>query len=239
MTDQKKDQENYYGQGILGSYLIEAKGLVPFYDDMINEGISLLSLSSERPKRILDVGAGVGNVQRIMARRMPEAHIVCLEPSIDMLYELHKNIREIADMVSLLNQGVLDYNPSEPFDAVYSNSTLHNIDEEEKKQALKKIHEWLRPGGAFVWGDFIRPRRKELWEMFNEYRKKHGYECGDVSDLVIEQTFHKEITQDTPLTIEQSLQYLQDAEFEIPDLVWVHDTFALFYATKQESVKKE
>lgn len=228
MTITKNVQEYY--AGLLGGYLLEAKGLIPKYDEMIRQGVELLALTS--PTEILDIGSGVGNVERIILRRLPKARITCLEPSIDMLYASTSNLREKTDSVELLNQGVLEYHPEKQFDAIYSNSVLHNLPTEKKEEAVKRIYSWLKEPGVFVWGDFIRHNHKGIQDYFMKYRQKFALDGGDASDFFIEKTFKKEQTEDTPLTIMESMCLLEKVDFSQMDCVWAHDQFALFYAQK-------
>ena len=227
--------QQYY-QGLLGSYLMEAKALIPEYDKMINTGVDLLV--RHNPKSILDVGLGVGNVERIMLRRMSDVTIIGLEPSTDMWYAASHNLADYNNNnnnnVQLKPEGVLEYEPKQLFDAIYSNSVLHNLNREDKQEALHRIFSWLNPGGLFIWGDFVRHGRKDLWEFYADQRKQHGLQSGEASDSFIEATFRKEFEEDTPLTVPESLETLTKVGFKQPEIVWMHDTFAVFYATKPE-----
>jgi len=231
----EKKYTGYY-QGLLGGYLLEAKALMPKYDEMVLEGVRTLKLTS--PQRILDIGAGIGNVERVMKRHLGDVEIVALEPSLDMAYAAQHTTAELEGIV-LLAKTIEDFNPEEPFDAVYTNSVLHNVPYERKADVLTKIHGILRPGGAFVWGDYIRSGNRKKMLQNIAFRIQYALQSGEASDRFIYQTLLKESMEDTPLTVSESLGLLHDTGFVDEEVVWIHDTFGVFYAAKKLEEEEE
>ena len=93
-----------------------------FADHRMRPAIDLLGrVALEAPRRIVDLGCGSGGVTRLLALRWPEAHILALDGSAEMLRAArvrHASIEwQQADLAA--------WRPSERFDLVFSNAALH------------------------------------------------------------------------------------------------------------------
>ena len=82
------------------------------------------ALPLERPRTIVDLGCGTGNVTRILAERWPEARIVGVDNSPPMLAKRARP--RAAIRASRLSRPISRAgSPSAPVDLVYSNAALH------------------------------------------------------------------------------------------------------------------
>lgn len=79
----------------------------------------------ERPREVWDLGCGTGDVTRIIAGRWPSARVHGLDHSAEML---DKAKAEPAD-VDWVEGSVDRWNPGGPVDLIYSNATLHWVDD--------------------------------------------------------------------------------------------------------------
>lgn len=103
----------------------------------------LLELLEAKPdERILDLGCGTGHLTAQIAET--GAHLLGIDKSPDMIQQarlryssLHFEVMDAREIVF-----------PEPFDAVFSNATLHWINEPER--VIAGIAKALRPGGRFV-----------------------------------------------------------------------------------------
>jgi tRNA (cmo5U34)-methyltransferase len=144
-----------------------------------------------------------------------------------------RNLQHYGDRVRLVREDVTDFVPRAGFDAIFSNLVLHNVDPDGKRRLLSTFHEWLEPGGVFVWGDLIRHNDEAVERNFVEYRKEFALAAGCPPELV-RLNFAKESREDHPLTVECTLEATESAGFAQVDLVWAHDTFAVVVAGKRE-----
>lgn len=120
------------------------------YDDaqafVTEYGLDLVDLLEPGPgERILDLGCGTGHLTAEIAEAVgPEGFVVGIDASPAMV-ERARNAHPELD-VRLAD--ATEFVPGEPVDAVYSNATLHWIDDQDA--ALARVAEGLRPGGRFV-----------------------------------------------------------------------------------------
>ncbi len=99
-------------------------------------------LRPERGERILDIGCGTGNLTAELAKS--GAVVTGIDQSAEMIRQAKASYPEL----DLRVMNARDLRFDEPFDAVFSNATLHWIKEEEQPAA--QIASVLKPGGRFV-----------------------------------------------------------------------------------------
>lgn len=106
-------------------------------------GQDLVQLLNPQPQeRILDLGCGTGQLTAQLAAA--GAEVTGLDQSPEMIAQAKANYPEIAFSVADARR----FQVSQPFDAVFSNATLHWILEPDA--AISCIHRALHPGGRFV-----------------------------------------------------------------------------------------
>ncbi len=220
--------EGYYAK-LSAGYAETIRQLVPAYDDMTETLVSMLALSS--PQMILDIGPGAGNLTHRVLHRLPRARLIGVETCDEMVAEANRVLADVSDRCEIRHMDILDFQPSHPLDAVYSNLVLHNIPSAEKRRLLKRIDGWLAPAGVFVWGDLIRYNEPDVQAHFVAERIAYARASG-CEERLVRQSFGKEETEDHPWTVVEMLAELKSAGFADPQCVWCHDTFAIVLATK-------
>jgi trans-aconitate methyltransferase len=99
-------------------------------------------LAPQAGERILDVGCGTGHLTAEIAQRGPR--VVGLDASEEMVARARENYPGIEFRVG----NAADFAVDAPFDAVFSNATLHWV--KDARGAANCIFRALRPGGRFV-----------------------------------------------------------------------------------------
>jgi trans-aconitate methyltransferase len=103
----------------------------------------LIDLLDPRPgERILDLGCGTGHLTAQIAER--GADVIGLDGSASMVAQARQNYPKLKFMLADARAFQFD----EPFDAVFSNATLHWIP--EARAVIGRIAACLKPGGRLV-----------------------------------------------------------------------------------------
>jgi len=106
----------------------------------------LVTLLSPQPgERVLDVGCGTGHLTALIADRGAETVGIDVSPA--MIEQARMNFPKLEFQVA----DALDFEPHERFDAVFTNATLHWI--EEPVRLTVRMYQMLKVGGRFV-GEF-------------------------------------------------------------------------------------
>jgi tRNA (cmo5U34)-methyltransferase len=101
--------------------------------------------------RLLELGTGTGMTSRSVLDRHPEAHLIGIDASAEMLAS--------ADLpgADLRRQDLRDPLPHGPFDLVFSALAIHHLDGAAKADLFRRVAAVLAPGGRFVLADVIVP----------------------------------------------------------------------------------
>ena len=98
--------------------------------------------------RILDAGCGSGRLTAHLLRKFPEAHVIGLDVSGEMLEQARRNLRRFQRRLKLVEGDLLTAKPEPKFELVFSNAVFHWI--RDHTRLFQNIHRWLAPGGRLV-----------------------------------------------------------------------------------------
>jgi trans-aconitate 2-methyltransferase len=91
---------------------------------------------------VLDAGCGTGKVTALIAERVPEGRVVGVDASRSMIEQARDRVPVDVELVVA---DLLELELDEPVDVVFSNATLHWIQDHEL--LFRRLHDALRPGG--------------------------------------------------------------------------------------------
>jgi tRNA (cmo5U34)-methyltransferase len=104
-------------------------------------------------RRVLELGVGTGETaQRVLARH-PEAALVGVDSSPEMLAHARARLPEADLRLARLEDPL----PAGPFDVVVSALAVHHLDGPGKADLFRRVAAVLAPGGRFVIGDLVVP----------------------------------------------------------------------------------
>ena len=126
------------------TYLEEIRAEVPRYDDLQRAAVDAIPFP---PKRVLELGMGTGETTRVLLEAYPDAWVIGLDSSPDMVYRL----REEYDDVQLARME--DPLPDGPWDLVISVLSVHHLQDEAKRTLFRRVREQSR---ALVIGDVVK-----------------------------------------------------------------------------------
>ena len=150
--------------------------------------------------RIVDLGTGPGDIPIRVARARPRWHIVALDASramVDLARRAIDRAGVSASVEPVLGDAKATSLPSAEFDAVFSNSILHHVNETDRLWAeVKRI---ARPGGLVLFRDLARPdsedRARQIVEQYS----------GQESALLKEEFYRSLLAAYTPQEVRDQL----------------------------------
>jgi tRNA (cmo5U34)-methyltransferase len=133
------------------SYLELVRSEVADYDVLQD---TLADAGAEVPAaNVLDLGTGTGETLRRVSMRHPDARLVAVDESEDMLAAAHAAVPAAELRVARLQDAL----PEGPFDLVVSALAVHHLDAGDKAELFRRVAERLAPGGRFVLADVVVP----------------------------------------------------------------------------------
>ncbi|KFZ12989.1 hypothetical protein V501_03943 [Pseudogymnoascus sp. VKM F-4519 (FW-2642)] len=106
--------------------------------------LSQVPLSS--PTYIIDVGCGPGNSTDVLATRFPDAKVLGMDSSPDMITTAREHYPNIEFAVADIN----NYSPEDPVDLIFSNAVFQWIKYDDRIPAIKHLIRSLKCGGTFA-----------------------------------------------------------------------------------------
>lgn len=107
--------------------------------------------------RFLDLGIGTGVTARAVLAVNPEATIVGIDRSADMLDAARRSLS--TQQAILAEQRLQDPLPDGPYQLVVSALAIHHLDASGKADLFRRVFAALTPAGRFVFGDVVIPAR--------------------------------------------------------------------------------
>jgi trans-aconitate 2-methyltransferase len=111
----------------------------------LRPGLELLArVPDVAPRRIVDLGCGPGNLTARLAERWPDAAVVGIDSSPEMLARARRDHPRL----TWVEEDITAWQPNAPVDLVFSNSTLHWLDDHET--VFPRLRSWVAPGGVIA-----------------------------------------------------------------------------------------
>jgi len=141
-----------------------------YADERSRPFVDLLArVPAKRPRRVVDVGCGNGALTATLAERWPEAAVLGIDSSPEMLADAAG--RALPDRLSFQRGTIEEWRPEHPVDVLVSNAALHWVP--EHPALLPRWVDWLAPGGWLAFqlpGNFQSPSHLILAELCHSPR---------------------------------------------------------------------
>lgn len=132
------------------AYLESIRRELPLYDCL--QGELVKATYGVAVRRILDLGAGTGETSRRALEAYPDAELIAIDPSPDLLQIARSVLPEHAQ----LRLGSLDDPlPKGAFDLILSALTIQTLPPQQRAELFPRIRRALAPRGRLVVGDVV------------------------------------------------------------------------------------
>jgi tRNA (cmo5U34)-methyltransferase len=204
---------------------------IPFYDQLHEAAIDIVSSYQEAPTVWIDVGCGTGTFVEKAYAVFRTTKFLLADPSAAML-DLARDKLRGRDNVAILEPitaGRLDVD--ERADVVTAIQSLHYLDADGRRQAIENCYRLLRADGIFVTFENIRPLTEKGIEIGKRNWQRYEVRAGKPIE---EARKHVERlgVEFFPITIEEYLKLLRQANFSVVELLWYSYLQAGFYCIK-------
>ena len=126
------------------AYLERIRAEIPGYDELQEQSVAAIPFP---PERVLELGMGTGETTRRLIEAHPEAWVVGLDSSPDMVFRARKTY----DDVQLARME--DPLPDGPWDLVISVLSVNALDDEQRRALCRRVKDHSR---SLVVGDVFR-----------------------------------------------------------------------------------
>jgi tRNA (cmo5U34)-methyltransferase len=197
-------------------YDAEIHSQVPRYDEIQETVVSLLSLRP--PHRVLDLGVGTGVTALRVLEALPEARVVGLDVSQEMLGRARQRLKAHRRRVTLRPANIAAPEIDGLYDAIVSVLAVHHLWADEKRHLFSRLWEHLTPGGIMIVADAFRHASDRLLELYDHPRPADAHE---------REHDHLDTTAD-------QLAWLTAAGFAAVDVAWKYEDVGVLVAWKAD-----
>src|SRR5262245_47376588 len=195
-----------------------------FAGHRLRPAVDLLSrVDLADPADVYDLGAGAGNVTRLIKERWPNAHVVGVDESEAMLAKAQTAAPEI----EWQRADLAPWAPERPPDLIYSNAALHWLDGHDR--LFTKLVGALRPGGVLAVQmprNFDAPSHTAITEAVRSGPWRAKLEPLLRTRPVAEPAFYFDLLVSRAASLDMwETEYLQVLEGEHPVKEWVKGTW--------------
>jgi tRNA (cmo5U34)-methyltransferase len=197
-------------------------------------------------RHVLDLCCGEGLLSQEYLRRYPDARVVTLDGSAEMLDLAARRLAPFGGRHSRVQADISgrEWRGGDGYGGVMTSLAVHHLDGAGKRELYRDIRGMLLPGGVFVMADLVEPagpaaRRlaAEQWDLAVRQASAVLY-GGDEAVAAFERTEWNYYRLpgpdefDRPSTAAEHLDWLREAGFAEVDLAWMYAGHAIFTARR-------
>lgn len=198
---------------------------VPCYAEMLSRLVEYLP---EQAASVLELGCGTGNYTVALAERYPDAELVLVDGSREMLDVTHERLGHPLRVRRIEARFEdVDLQP-EWFDVVTSCIAVHHV--QDKARLFRRLRRILRPGGALVLCDQMSGVTEETsalhWDRMVDFWRRPGNCTPEERQSLAEHAHEHDHYESVPA----HLRLLEAAGFRDVDCVWRDTMWAILTA---------
>ncbi len=199
--------------------------LVPCFDDFYRTALELIPFPAEATIRVVDLGAGTGLLSLLLAAAFPNATLVLIDVSAEMLERARERFAAAPQRFELC-VGDLASVELPPCDVAISALAIHHLEDGQKAGLFQRVSDALQPGGIFINADqvlgatvAVETRNRDMW-------RRHARQAGaSEADLALAV---ERMRADRAAALSEQLRWLEEAGFIDVDCSYKSYMFAVY-----------
>jgi tRNA (cmo5U34)-methyltransferase len=218
--------------------------LVPRRDEQI---ATVCDLLGDLPvPYVLDLCCGEGRLSQEYLRRSPEARVMLMDGSAEMLRLAGQRLAEFGGRHAQVQAEIAGrgWRTGERYGGVMTSLAVHHLDGPGKQDLYRDIHGMLVPGGAFVMADLVEPagpaaRRLagDEWDRAVQRASRDRFGSDEAVEAFRESDWNYYRLPgpdpfDLPSSTAEHLDWLRAAGFTEVDVAWMYAGHAIFTARR-------
>jgi tRNA (cmo5U34)-methyltransferase len=211
-------------------YSQQAPVYLPDYSVSLALVVEALKAALPPSARILDLGAGTGNLSGRVLAAIPDCHVTLVDFSANMLEGCKIVLAGLEGRYAVICEDFFQATFAEgSFHGIVSSFAIHHArNAEEYLRLYQKIRSWLVPSGVFACCDVVEGDNAHWTQMNESGWRNHLREYFD--EPQIEHIFANYRSEDTPISLALHLSLLQQAGFAHTDVLWKKYNFGVYCA---------
>ena len=214
-----------------GTYDEWVRTALPNYDEIFSVAISLIPHPADAGFEVLDLGAGTGLFSQQVLQKFPNAHFVLIDLAEDMLAAAKNRFAGRQTQFEFIAEDYCSLDYVGRFDLVISSLSIHHLEHTSMQALFLRIYEALRPGGTFINVDQIKAPTVQLeefyWQTWLEMVRSRG-----AGQDKIQASIQRRKIYDRDATLQDQLNWLGEAGFQLVDCVYKHHFIGVFKGDK-------
>jgi tRNA (cmo5U34)-methyltransferase len=203
--------------------------VVPPFEIFYQAAVDGLLLAQRPVQRVLDLGAGTGELSSRVADAYPEARLIMVDGARPML---DRATTLLGDRAIPCLADLRDPFPEGSFDAVVSALAIHHLADEDKRDLFRRVKICLEPGGVFINAEQVLAPTRALAEADAKWHRDAASALGATGR---EWAKAEELMRhDRCATLEDQLRWLRSAGFEEVDCLFKMRRFAVIAAISSQ-----
>jgi tRNA (cmo5U34)-methyltransferase len=204
---------------------------VPGYEELFAAALELIPFPPDQPVDVLDLGAGTGLFARQVLERCPLGRFVLWDVADRMLDMARQRFRDRPGQFRFVVDDYRNLGNAGSFDLVVSSLSIHHLEDNEKRELFRRIHDILRDRGVFINIDLVRGPTPLLEEFYcNNWFEK--MRLAGATEEEIRAGRERRNAFDRDALLDDQLRWLNEAGFAHVDCVYRNFKTGLFLGVK-------